>query len=232
MICTFLSSSTEAHPECNAKRVAGSLEEGKPPFCETKIAAKSKSSSVQPQAIRAVPVMPANDSFPKGIQFFCAEQYEPRDCAQHVASLEHILASYPVELIGGWSFVLVSSERWKELVESLGGNSDSPAFSVLERRTTVFEQALFSGGISRRAELLRIYGSSGDALLQLAVSHEFGHALCGDTNEKHADEYRRQLRSGRVPACYLAKRPSLASRVPLDNNEVIVKEHDLSQVHK
>src|SRR5262249_22569313 len=91
-------------------------------------------------------------------------------------------------------------------------NSDSPAFSVLERRTTVFEQALFSPRVSRRAELLRLYGSTGNALLELAVSHELGHALCGDTSEKHTDEYGRQLRAGKVPACYASKRPALASR--------------------
>jgi len=230
MICTFLSSSTQALPECNAKRVARPLDEPKPPSCEAKVAAKSKSSSAQPQTLRAVPVMLANDSLPKGIQFFCAERYEPRECTQHVASLEHMLASYPVELVVRWSFVLVSSEHWKELVDGLGGNSDSPAFSVLEQRTTVFEQALFSGGVSRRAELLRLYGSSGDALLKLAVSHEFGHAFCEDTSEKHADEYGRQLRAGKVPTCYLRKRPALASRVPLDKNEGIVKEQEFSHV--
>jgi len=212
MISTFLSSPTRAHPECNAQPVAGPVEVTKSGFCEAKAAAKSKSRFAQPQTLRAVPVMLANDSLPKGIQFFCAEHYEARDCAQHIALLEHMLASYPVELVGQWSFVLVSSERWKELVDSLGGNSDSPAFSVLEQRTTVFEQALFSPGVSRRVELLRLYGSTGDVLLELAVSHELGHALCGDRSEKHADEYGRQLRAGKVPACYALKGSKLASR--------------------
>src|SRR5262249_60515290 len=106
MICTFLSSSTRAHPECDAQPVAGPVEGTESGFCETKVAAKSKSRSARPQTLRAVPVMLANDSLPKGIQFFCAEHYDRRDCAQHVASLEHTLASYPVDLGGRWSVAL------------------------------------------------------------------------------------------------------------------------------
>src|SRR5262249_28020780 len=166
MICTFLSSSTRAHPECDAQPVAGPVEGTESGFCETKVAAKSKSRSARPQTLRAVPVTLAKDSLPKGIQFFCAEHYDRLDCAQRVASQDDMLEGYAVELVGQWSFVLAASERWKELVDSLGGNSDSPAFSVLEQQTTVFEQALFSPRVSRRVELLRLYGSTGDALLE------------------------------------------------------------------
>lgn len=163
------------------------------------------SISAHAQALRVIPVSLINDPLPKGIQFFCAENYDRQECQQHVAMLDRMLARYPIELIGNWSFVVATSNQWKAMVRSFGGNADSPAFSILERRTTVFEEGLFSATAERRAELLRLYGLSGDALFELAVSHELGHALCTDAKENHADEYGRQLRAGKIPVCDLNK---------------------------
>ena len=48
-----------------------------------------------------------------------------------------MLLAYPLERLGMWSFVLVPSYKWKDLVRVLGGSTDSPAFTIFERRTTV-----------------------------------------------------------------------------------------------
>ena len=97
--------------------------------------------------------------------------------------------------------MLGSSDRWGELIHSLGGNAGSPAFTVIEQRTTVFEQALFSASPRRRTELLQMFSAAGDDLLRIAVSHELGHALCSEADEHLADSHGRELRAGILPAC-------------------------------
>jgi hypothetical protein len=73
---------------------------------------------------------------------------------------------------------------------------------MLERRTTVFEEALFAASGSRRGELLRKFQIPADALLELAVSHELGHALCQEKDEDRTNTYSRYLREGQLPACH------------------------------
>jgi hypothetical protein len=163
------------------------------------------------QSLHVIPVSLKHGTATSRVSFFCSEDYDTGDCLHDLAVLNASLARFPIGRIEGWSFVVVTSDRWKALLPELGGNAGSPAFSVMESRTTAFEESLFSAPASRRAELLRLYGLSGDALLELAVSHELGHALCTDTNESHADEYGRQLRAGKIPICDLDKPKPVAS---------------------
>jgi len=142
-----------------------------------------------------------NGHCPKAIQFFCTQDYSRKTCTDHIIVLERELARYPVEQLGTWSFVLAPSDSWKDVVSRLGGDPDSPAFSVIERRTSIFEEALFSVLPARRAELLGIFKTPTDTMLRLAVSHELGHAICKDIDEHRADSYGRDLRAGRVAAC-------------------------------
>jgi hypothetical protein len=166
------------------------------------IAAALTFATAQAQSLRVVPVtIRTNDAFPKAIQFFCAHGYSHKDCKEDVARLRRELARYPVDQLGQWSFVLVPSGAWKDLTLSLGGDPDSPAFSVIERRSTVLESAMFSSSAGRKAELFRKFGFTGDALLSLAVTHELGHAICNDTNERRADDYGRDLRNGNSSFC-------------------------------
>ena len=72
---------------------------------------------------------------------------------------------------------------------------------VIDRRTTVFESALFSSSAVEKAELIRKFGFAGD-LLDLAVTHELGHAICKDRDERRADDFGRDLRSGHTATCY------------------------------
>src|SRR6476620_8858730 len=106
--------------------------------------------------------------------------------------------TYPLERLGMWSFALVPSYNWKDLVRSLGGSSASPAFTIFDQRTTVMECSLFSATATRSVELLDRFGVGGEALLELAVNHELGHCVCPNQNERKADDYGHQLREGKV----------------------------------
>jgi len=53
----------------------------------------------------------------------------------------------------------------------------------------------------RRAELIRQWSLGMDDLLKLAVTHELGHALCDEKNEKKADAYGEELRKGVTVSC-------------------------------
>jgi hypothetical protein len=75
----------------------------------------------------------------------------------------------------------------------------------LELRETFLEEALFVHHPERTAELMKEWQRSIPQLLELAVSHELGHALCEETNEAAADRFGEELRNGLSPRCQLPK---------------------------
>lgn len=155
------------------------------------------------QTLRVVPVhLDATVPIPKTIQFFCTQDYDRHACANDSLALRYALASYPLERLGTWSFVLVPAGEWRNLrAGHPQWNYVSPAFSVIEMRTTVIDRSLFSATGDRGGELLKTYGVLGAALLDLAVTHELGHAICQDIDEKRADDYGRGLRDRRPIDC-------------------------------
>ena len=172
--------------------------------------------TAQTRKLRVVRVpIEMNDDFPKAIQFFCGQQYNQKDCNQHVLALRRVLAHYPVEQLGTWSFILVPSADWRDLVHDVK-NPGSPALTEIERRTTIFEEVLFSARSApmRSSELLRMFNISVDALLDLAVSHELGHALCQEKDEGRTNTYGRNLRAGQPLVCHprqsVSKSPATA----------------------
>jgi hypothetical protein len=50
-------------------------------------------------------------------------------------------------------------------------------------------------------ELIKQWFLSMDDLLNLAVTHELGHALCNEKNEKKADTYGEELPKGQPAQC-------------------------------
>lgn len=164
----------------------------------------------QSQSIRVISVT-SDPLDPNGLRFYCAERYKAASCREDVLKLRTELRHYPAAVIGQWSFVLVPSDQWRDLVLSLGGSPVSPAFSVLGNRTTVLDQALFSPSAGRAAELLTEYGILKD-LLRVAVAHELGHAICNESDERRAEEYGRELRNGRVPECKEGRRKAVQVR--------------------
>lgn len=133
--------------------------------------------------------------------YVCNTGYTAQRCTEQMKVLSTVLNRYPAAGLGDWTWVLVRSEEWKPLKARLRGNPDSPAFSVLERHETFFEEALVSSVPFRQIELVKEWGVSMDTLLEIAVTHELGHALCREQDEAKADAYGRHLRSGERPHC-------------------------------
>ena len=101
--------------------------------------------AAQTQTLRVVPVhLEGTGQTAKSVQFFCTQDYNRDECHQHALELRRALMTYPLQRLGNWSFVLVPSYKWNDLVRALGGSTHSPAFTIFEQRTTVMESSLFS----------------------------------------------------------------------------------------
>jgi hypothetical protein len=158
--------------------------------------------AAQTQTLRVVPVdLEGTAQTAKNVQFFCTQDYNRDECHQHALELRRALMAYPLERLGMWSFALVPSEKWKDLIRALGGPTHSPAFTIFEQRTTVMESSLFSPTATRSAEFRRVFGVTGEALLELAVNHELGHGICQERDERRADDYGRELRQTKTVDC-------------------------------
>jgi hypothetical protein len=158
--------------------------------------------AAQTQTLRVVAVhLEETGQTTKTVQFFCTPEYNRNECLQHALDLRRVLMTYPLQRLGVWSFALVPSYKWKDLVRAVGGSTASPAFTILGQRTTVMESSLFSPNATRSAEFLDRFGVTGEALLELAVNHELGHCICHDADERKADDYGHQLREGKMPHC-------------------------------
>ena len=133
--------------------------------------------------------------------FVCNTGYSPDECNLQMAVLRRALGRYPTARLGEWTWVLIRSQDWKGLKERLELDPDSPAFSSLSRRQTFMEEVLVTPVPGRSAELIRHWEMSMKDLLQLAVTHELGHGLCGERDEHKADAYGRMLRAGAEVRC-------------------------------
>jgi len=146
-----------------------------------------------------IPVSAA--TLPQPQRFVCNTGYKVSECLQQLGTLKSALSSYGAEKIGAWTWVLVKSEDWKPMVGRLGGNTNSPAFTVLEKRQTFLEEALFVPAGGRGAELLRVWSVPLDKFLDFAITHELGHGMCNTTDERQAETFGRLLREGKTPGC-------------------------------
>jgi len=143
-----------------------------------------------------------NDSISATIHFLCSQGYDRQDCLHDVAALRKALAPYPLELLGEWSFYLVQAPEWKPLARSHGGPAVSPAFTLLLGHATVMDRSLFSGSADRNIELEKWSGMPvGPAFVDFAVTHELGHGICQEANERLANDYGKELRAGKIPQC-------------------------------
>jgi len=143
----------------------------------------------------------AHDNFPKAIHFYCLEGYDVAKCKAHVLILRRELARYPIGALTSWSFLLVPSRIWEEMLRAVGGPAGTPAFTALHSRETFFQDALFSPTPLQRVEMMQIFRVDQTALFKLAVSHELAHALCQEANEQRASTESLNLQAGRAPRC-------------------------------
>jgi hypothetical protein len=66
---------------------------------------------------------------------------------------------------------------------------------------TLLDASLFAGTVGRNKELLQRFNLMGAALVDLAITHEMGHGICQEKDERRADDYGRELRNGKIPDC-------------------------------
>ena len=160
---------------------------------------------------------PANGATPNNIQFLCSQKYDKTECMKDATALRKAMSPYPLQLLGPWSFVLVPADDWKALVRSQGGDAVSPAFSMLDQRATLLDSSLFSPSASRNKELMQRFSLMGAPLVELALTHEMGHGICQEKDERRADNYGKDLRDGKIPDCSKTsggKQTSVATSLP------------------
>lgn len=134
-------------------------------------------------------------------RFVCNVGYSPVECQKQMQELWEVLSAYHAERLEEWTWILVRSADWRQLTEPRHLDPQSPAFTLLERRETFFEEALVAPVPVRRAELLVHWSRTSEDLLRLAVTHELGHALCKEENEYKADATGARLRRGENVKC-------------------------------
>ena len=161
------------------------------------------SLNAQTTSIKILPVEPPNrpTSLSHAISFSCTTDYDASQCLTSIVLLAKVLERYPTERMGHWTFVLAGSARWRQTVKELGGDPESPAFSELIARVTVLKDELFETADSRQAMLAPRFGTPPGSILDYAVTHELGHAICGEFQEKLVEKYGLDLRRGIAPLC-------------------------------
>jgi hypothetical protein len=65
----------------------------------------------------------------------------------------------------------------------------------------LFDEALTTGPAGRTSELMDIWHLGREALLDLAVRHELGHALCNDSSEHNAERVAKLLEQRKPVSC-------------------------------
>lgn len=136
----------------------------------------------------------------------CDAGYPQEMCAQQMPLLRKTLARYPTAQLGDWTWVLVRSQDWKAILLARRLNSDIPAFTYLAKHETFIEEALVSPVPERQRELMLTWGMGRLDLLDFAIRHEMGHALCNDTNERNANRVAELLRSRAPTSCGAAEK--------------------------
>ena len=136
-------------------------------------------------------------------RFICDIGYSQEKCDQQISTLRKALTRYSVSQPDDWTWVLVLSDRWKPILRERRMNPNTPAFTYLDKRQTFVEEAIVvsAGEIERRTELLKEWRVPLDQLLDLAVTHELGHAICREPDEGKADRYGKMLRDGKPLVC-------------------------------
>jgi len=134
-------------------------------------------------------------------RFECSAGFTLDECKQKMIVLIEVLQRYEPDRLGEWKWVLVRSEVWSHLLLARGISTSVPAITILDARTTLFDEALASGSAGRVSELKDTWHLDRSALLDLAVRHELGHALCNDYSERNADRVANLLEQNKAVSC-------------------------------
>jgi hypothetical protein len=150
---------------------------------------------------------PGSPAAPSGLpqashqHFVCHTAYTLEKCRKDIAVLQRALEKYPVAQLGEWTWVLVRSSDWRGIQSPRGLDPNSPAFTYYQGKETFLEEALVAEVPRRCFDLQSAWGMSIEKLLDYAIAHELGHALCNERNEAKADEAAKLMREGNAPSC-------------------------------
>jgi hypothetical protein len=181
------------------------------PMAATSSANEMTASSLPSQTSNTV----ETSRLPHAQQFICTVGITLEKCQKDMSVLRRLLANYPASELGEWKWVLVPSDYWRLFLIGRGFNSSVPALTALDARTTFFEEALIAGPSGRISELTDIWHADRNGLLDLAIRHELGHALCSEENERQADRVARLLENKEPVSCKGTRRQSRSSTVTL-----------------
>jgi len=134
-------------------------------------------------------------------KFVCNTGYSQTKCDEQVVILRKALANYPVAQLGNWTWILVRSEDWKAILRSRSLDPDSPAFTYYPKRETFFDEALVTRVPVRSPELLLKWNMDREGLLDVAIRHELGHALCNEPDERNAERVAKLLEQRKPVSC-------------------------------
>ena len=140
--------------------------------------------------------------------FACNVGYTPRECRVIATVLRKAVARYPVDTLGEWTWILVRTEDWKQLLSERRFDSSHPVFSYLPKRETFLDGALVVRASVRGAELAVIWHMPIEDLLDLAIRHELAHALCNDPDETKANRGAIALKNGTPLSCRVIEQAS------------------------
>ena len=143
--------------------------------------------------------------------FACNVGYTPRECQVATTVLRKALARYPVDALGEWTWVLVRTVDWKQILSDRKVDTNHPAFSYLPKRETFLDGALVVRSSIRGAQLSAIWHMPIEDLLDLAIRHELAHALCNDPDETKADRAAIALKNGTPLSCRVIEQASAAN---------------------
>jgi hypothetical protein len=141
----------------------------------------------------------------------CNAGYTPSECQLAVTVLRKALERYPVDGLGEWTWVLVRTKDWKQLLSERKFDTNHPAFSYLPKRETFLDGALVVKSSIRGVELSAIWHMSIEALLDLAIRHELAHALCNDPDETKAARSAIALKNRTPFSCRVIDQASTAN---------------------
>jgi hypothetical protein len=133
--------------------------------------------------------------------FFCNTGYTLNACHEQIATLKAVVDKFSSEALGEWTWVLVRSQDWKQIAKTLGLNPDSPAFTCLETKTTFIEEALVAQVPERGRQLIARWHMGMTELLNTAIEHEMGHAICHSLDENKAKYVAEILEHKRPLSC-------------------------------
>lgn len=147
-----------------------------------------------PTALRA-------QTHPSRQHFACNVGYTQQQCNVATAALRKALGRYPADSLQDWTWILVRTVDWKQLLSRKEINPNDPAFSNLTKRVTFLDGSLLDTESVRGIELRMVWHMPVEDLLDFAIRHELAHAVCNERDESYANRAAIDLKNGTPLSC-------------------------------